>query len=86
MFNALRILCFFVSFFASLGNAEREAPIIFAGRGRGGLSVNYAEIRSRVASGFLEKANEMAEAVAVFQDLSKATVILSEQIVQHCSK
>ena len=36
--------------------------------------------------GFIEKANEMANAIVVLQDLSKATVDLSEQIAMHCGK
>ena len=86
MFIALRVLCFSMCFSAILGNVEREAPIVFSGRGHGDNIVNYAEMRTRVARAFIEKANEIAEAVAVFQHLSKATSNLSEQIVQHCSK
>ena len=65
---------------------EREAPVVLFARGRGGNIVNYAEVRARVSHGFIEKANEMADAIAVLQDLSKATSGLSEQIAKHCSK
>ena len=83
---AVRFFSFFLCFIAILGNVEREAPVVFSARGHGDHIVSYAEIRSRVAFGFIEKANEIADAVAVFQDLTKATSKLSEQIAQHCSK
>ena len=70
-----------------MGNLEREQSGAFPARGHGGgASVNYAEIRSRVAHGFIEKANEMADALAVLQELSTATSGLNEQITKHCSK
>lgn len=84
---AVRFFSFLFCVVAILGNVEREAPIVFAARGHGGdIIVNYAKMRSRVASGFIEKANEIADAVAVFQDLAQATSKLREQIDQHCSK
>ena len=35
--------------------------------------VNYADVRARVANAFAEKANELADAIAVVQGLSKDT-------------
>lgn len=86
MLTVLRIICFFLCFRGAMGSAEREAPILLAVNGHGSNIVNYAEIRARVARGFIEKANEMADALAVFQDLSKTTLGLREQIADHCSK
>ena len=83
---AVRFFSFLFCVVAILGNVEREAPIVFAARGHGDIIVNYAKMRSRVASGFIEKANEIADAVAVFQDLAQTISKLREQIDQHCSK
>ena len=38
--------------------------------------MNYAEARKRVADAFSEKANEVADAIAVVQGLSKQTARL----------
>ena len=35
--------------------------------------INYADVRARVANAFAEKANELADAIAVVQGLSKDT-------------
>ena len=82
----LRCICFVVCICGMSANVEREGSAALAVRGNGGAVVNYAEIRARVAHGFIEKANEMADAVAVLQDLSKASSGLSEQIKKHCPK
>ena len=47
--------------------------------------VNYAEVRKRVTRSFPEKANEIADVIAVLQELSRSTVDLSKQISAHCS-
>merc|ERR1712113_802617 len=87
MLSVLRCICFFACLCGIMGNLEREQSGAFSARGHGGgVIVNYAEIRSRVAHGFIEKANEMADALAVLQELSIATSGLSEQITKHCSK
>ena len=39
--------------------------------------INYADVRRRVGSAFAEKANEIADAVAVVQGLSRETARLS---------
>ena len=39
--------------------------------------INYADVRGRVGSAFAEKANEIADAVAVVQSLSRETTRLS---------
>ena len=39
--------------------------------------INYADVRRRVGSAFAEKANEIADAVAVVQSLSRETTRLS---------
>ena len=62
------------------------AAIIQCSVRKDGVIVNYAEIRARVANGFIEKANEMADALAVLQDLSRASSGLREQISKHCPK
>ena len=48
-------------------------------------SVNYAEVRKRVTRSFPEKANEIADVIAVLQEISWSTVDLSKQISTHCS-
>ena len=48
-------------------------------------SVNYAEVRKRVTRSFPEKANEIADVIAVLQEISRSTVDLSKQISAHCS-
>ena len=77
----LRLLSFCLCLCAVVSG---ESSIAFAAHGKFGSSVNYADVRARVAHGFIEKANEMANAIAVLQDLSRATVDLSEQIATHC--
>ena len=47
--------------------------------------VNYAEVRKRVTRSFPEKANEIADVIAVLQEISRSTVDLSKQISAHCS-
>ena len=47
-------------------------------------SVNYADVRARVANAFAEKAYEMSAMVAVLQTLSKETSSLVETIHAHC--
>jgi len=51
-----------------------------------GGAINYAEVRVRVAHSFPEKANEIADTISVLQDLSKATVDMTDKIVAHCSQ
>jgi hypothetical protein len=43
-------------------------------------------VRARVARGFPEKANEIADTISVLQDISRATVDLTEKISVHCSQ
>ena len=47
--------------------------------------VNYAEVRKRVTRSFPEKANEIADVIAVLQEISRSTVDLSKQISARCS-
>ena len=47
--------------------------------------VNYAEVRDRVTVAFAEKANEIADATALIQSLSREAVELLEQAKAHCS-
>ena len=54
-------------------------------RTNGRADVNYADVRARVAHGFAEKANEIAETIAVLQDISIATVDLTDKISARCS-
>ena len=86
MSTFLRFLVFSACLCGVLGGDWRQSPLAFGARAKGGSVVNYAEVRARVARGFVEKANEMADAIAVLQDLSRATVGLNEQITKHCSK
>ena len=46
--------------------------------------VNYFEVRTRVAHAFAGKANEMADAISVVQNLSKGMTRLLEKIDTHC--
>ena len=54
-------------------------------RSNGRGDVNYANVRARVAHGFAEKANEIAETIAVLQDIAIATVDLTDKISARCS-
>ncbi len=45
--------------------------------------INYADVRRRVGSAFAEKANEIADAVAVVQGLSRETTRLSCTSLDH---
>jgi len=45
--------------------------------------INYANVRGRVGSAFAEKANEIADAVAVVQGLSRETTRLSCVSLDH---
>ena len=47
--------------------------------------VNYAEVRNRVTRSFPEKANEIADVIAVLQEISRSTLDLSQQISAHCA-
>ena len=47
--------------------------------------VNYAEVRKRVTRSFPEKANEIADVIAVLQEISRSTLDLSQQISAHCA-
>ena len=47
--------------------------------------VNYAEVRKRVGYAFSEKANEIADAIAVVQKLSKDASRLLEEIDAQCA-
>ena len=86
MAAVLRILCFFVCFCGAAGRVGHEAPGAFFAQVRGGNIANYAEVRARVEHGFVEKANEIADTLAVLQDLSKATSGLIDLVSQHCAK
>lgn len=77
----MRFLAFFFWLFAgaaadSLGAAAKIANTDL---------VNYAEVRKRVTRSFPEKANEIADVIAVLQELSRNTLDLSTQISAHCS-
>ena len=82
----LRLLAISACLSFVFGAVPRESPAAFAGHAKRGGVVNYAEVRARVTHGFAEKANEMADAIAVLQDLSRATLGLTEDITKHCSK
>lgn len=45
---------------------------------------NYAEVRVRVGNAFAEKANELADAIAVVQGLSKDAARLLGEIGAQC--
>ena len=66
----------------------QEKPAAFVARSARSSSstINYAEVRARVARGFPEKANEIADTISVLQDISRATVDLTEKISVHCSQ
>ena len=73
--------CFFFWLFAgaaadSLGAAAKIANTDL---------VDYAEVRKRVTRSFPEKAYEIADVIAVLQELSRNTLDLSTQISAHCS-
>lgn len=47
--------------------------------------INYADVRKRVSYAFAEKANEIADAIAVVQSLSKEGAALLEEIKTQCA-
>ena len=56
------------------GCEERSAfHFTFVDRGHSGRKMNYGEMRARLVYGFVEKANEMANAIAVLHDLLTET-------------
>ena len=46
--------------------------------------INYADVRKRVSYAFAEKANEIADAIAVVQSLSKEGTALLDEIKTQC--
>ena len=82
MQRLLRCFCCFL--FALIALSEK--PVAFVASSKISNSVNYADVRARVAKSFPEKANEIANLIAVLQDLSKATVDLTKQISTHCQQ
>ena len=57
-----------------------------AGRAQEGGVVNYAEVRARLARSLPEKANEISDFIDTLQDISKATVEMTNQISAHCAQ
>jgi DnaJ-domain-containing protein 1 len=47
--------------------------------------INYADVRKRVHHAYAEKANEIADAIAVVQRLSKEGATLLEEIRAQCA-
>ena len=82
MQRLLRCFCCFL--FALIALSEK--PVAFVASSKISNSVNYADVRARVAKSFPEKANEIGNLIAVLQDLSKATVDLTNQISTHCQQ
>jgi hypothetical protein len=77
-------LCAFLC--GALCSAWQEKSAAFVTRSESSTTVNYAAVRARVAHGFSEKANEIADTIAVLQDISRATMDLTDQISVHCSQ
>ena len=75
---SLRLAC------SSAVQDRRTADVVAHGVSGGGI--NYAEVRTRVAHGFAEKANEIADAIAVLHEISKATADLTDKISKRCSE
>ena len=46
---------------------------------------DYAEVRARVTRSFPEKANEVASTISALQDLTRATLDMTERISLHCA-
>ena len=78
MFGFLRCLILCVCMCGVYGSGSTDLT--------GSKITNYADVRSRVAHSFPEKANEIADIISVLQDLSKATVDMTEKISAHCSQ
>ena len=57
-----------------------------AGRAQEGGVVNYAEVRARLARSLPEKANEIGDFIDTLQDISKATIEMTNQISAHCAQ
>jgi len=70
----------------SLGPACHAEQASSAARTQDGSVVNYAEVRARLAHSLPEKANEIADFIDALQEISKATVEMSDQISAHCAQ
>ena len=46
---------------------------------------DYAEVRARVTRSLPEKANEVASTISALQDLTRATLDMTEKISLHCA-
>ena len=57
-----------------------------AGRAQEGAAVNYADVRARLARSLPEKVNEIEDFIDTLQDISKATVEMTNQISAHCAQ
>ena len=87
MLSFIRWLSFYVCFQLALSSAAgSDRAESLTARDKGSGTVNYADIRARVAHGFAEKGYEIANVVALLQDISKATVDLTDKISAHCSQ
>ena len=56
-----------------MADVKSEALFTFVDRGHSGSKMNYGEIQARHVYGFVEKANEMANAIALLQNLVTET-------------
>ena len=68
--------------YANATTNQRTLPQTFSQMQSG--AVNYADVRTRVAHAFAEKAHEMSAVIGVLQTLSKETAALTETIQTHC--
>ena len=78
------IYCFLC--FLSLWRAGRAEQVSGAARTHDGGAVNYAAVRARLANSLPEKANEIADLIDTLQEVSRATMELSNQISTHCAQ
>ena len=72
-------VCFLASWPACRAQQDRGARTA-----ENQASVNYAELRTRLAHSLPEKANEIADLIDELQKVSKATLQMTEQISAHC--
>ena len=57
-----------------------------ATRSQDGSVVNYAKLRSTLSHNLPEKANEFADFIDSLQEISKATLEMTDQISAHCAQ
>ena len=85
-FSEMRVVLSILLFIAGLTQsclAERDSG---AARTSADSAINYADVRARVANSLPEKANEIADFIDTLQDISRATMEMTEKISANCGQ